>query len=311
MSENLNNQEIDFTGLVGRVAGEEMIKVAISEAAGALVIYDVDNIGKVNDAFGLEAGNKAIAFLGEILSNEDDAVSCHLGGDKFMSYFKNYTDEMAYEKVNNIIARFYMLKENEITTKSATLSAGVAMVEEGIDFAEADSRADKALYYVKQTGKAGASFYQDTEYTGESVADSEIQTIIDGKNSGSRHVGAMDIEYKYFSKLFEFLKNLSMRYDFKYSLLMVKLENKIGAPISADENEKAMLSLEQAIATTVRGVDINSRYGDSQFLTMLMETDEVIIKGIMDRVFNCFYNIYGVDYFKPVYEVVNFEAIKK
>ena len=70
MSENLNNQEIDFTGLVGRVAGEEMIKVAISEAAGALVIYDVDNIGKVNDAFGLEAGNKAIAFLGEILSNE-------------------------------------------------------------------------------------------------------------------------------------------------------------------------------------------------------------------------------------------------
>ena len=310
MNDNLNNQEIDFTGLIGRIAGEEKIKAAMKEADGALVIYDVDNIGKVNDAFGLEAGNKAIAYLGEILVNED-AVSCHLGGDKFMSYFKNYSDEMVYEKVNSIIAHFYMLKENDIITRSATLSAGVAMVEAGLSFEEADSRADKALYYVKQTGKAGASFYQDTEYTGELADASEIQTILDGKNGDSRHVGAMDIEYKYFSKLFEFLKNLSMRYDFKYSLLLVKLENKTGSPLSADENEKAMLSLEQAISTTVRGVDINSRYGDSQFLTMLMETDEVIIKGIMDRVFNSFYNIYGVEFFKPSYEVVNFEAIKK
>lgn len=306
-----DNEVLDFTGLMNREAGEAKIAAVMNEKDGALVIFDVDNIGKLNDAFGLKAGDKAIEFLADILKNEEGIVSCHLGGDKFMSFLPDYSDEQAYEKVNSIIAHFYMLKENDVTTRSATLSAGVALVTKGVSLAEADNRADKALYFIKQSGKAGVSFYQDTEFELEdSAEDSKLVDIIKGTDGNSSHVGAMDIDYKYFAKLYDFVKNLSMRFNLKYSLLMVKLENITGAPISADESEKAMVCLEQAISTTVRGVDINSRYADNQFLTILMESDRAQIKTIMERVFNCFTGIYGSENFKPSYEMVDIEAIK-
>lgn len=297
--------------ILNREIGEAKIAEAMKSADGALVLFDVDNIGKINSAFGNEAGDKAIAYLSDILCKESDAISCHLGGDKFMSFFANYSDEQAYSKVNNIIAQYYVLKEEDAITKAATLSAGVALVTKGVSLAEADNRADKALYFIKQSGKGAVAFYQDTEFDNEDDGDeSEIQTIVKGENGSSNHKGAMDVEYKYFAKLFEFMKNLSMRYDLKYSLLLVKLTNKTGAPVSADENEKAMLNLERAISTTVRGVDINSRYSENQFYTILMEADPAIIKTIMERVFNCFKEFYTEGYFEPSYELVDIQSLQ-
>lgn len=62
-----------------------------------------------------------------------------------------------------IFREFTETKEKDIEIRSATLSAGLCRSKSGDSFEECYTRADKALYYVKQNGKNHFAFYQEIE----------------------------------------------------------------------------------------------------------------------------------------------------
>ncbi len=56
---------------------------------------------------------------------------------------------------------------------------------------------------------------------------------------------------------------------------------------------------------TIRNVDIVTRYSSVQFLVLLFEVGNNDIVGIMDRIFNGYYRIYGSSKFVPSFTVAD------
>ena len=153
-----------LTGLPMRNRGENAIAQLMQQHRGCLVFMDMDNLKKINDIYGHKAGDRALKLLGNILKNDEDgSVACRLGGDEFLLFLPERNKEQSKEYVNRIFKEFKKETGKDVEIKAASLSAGLCMSKKGSSFEECYINADKALYYVKQNGKAGLFFYQQLQ----------------------------------------------------------------------------------------------------------------------------------------------------
>jgi diguanylate cyclase (GGDEF)-like protein len=138
----------------------------ISDKQQALLIIDIDGFKDINDRFGHLFGDAVIAELGHIIQDsfrESDIVG-RFGGDEFMVLFKNIGDVEVIrhkaEDMNRVLQRTYRNEQGDLYQVSASI--GIALSPQyGLHFAELFSKADQALYYVKEHGKNACSFYHD------------------------------------------------------------------------------------------------------------------------------------------------------
>lgn len=293
------------TGIMSRTTGEAEIARCMKEEPGCFVFFDMDNLKLINDTNGHEAGDRALHLLGGILlENSADSLCCRLGGDEFLFFMKNVTPEEAEERVRKIISGFNEKKTADAGIVAASLSAGMVMVTPADTYTVAYNKADKALYHVKQNGKCGCYFYRDVsaDLTNELV---DVNRLVRGiRNSGS-YQGAMDVEYRQFAKLYEFVTNLEKRFDQQFSLVMITLENPAGNAAQLEELEKSMFCMEQAIRQTIRNVDVLTRYSRQQFLIILLGADPEGVRTVVDRIFKGYYKMNGGSPFTPVWSMAD------
>lgn len=298
--------EIDITtGIMSRTAGETAIAKAMQEVGGCFVLLDMDNLKKINDTFGHAAGDRALRLVGETLSeNAGEALCCRLGGDEFVFFMKNASREEAEDRIHRIMGDFARKKEGDIEIAAASLSAGVVMCTPAETYAGVFNRADKALYHVKQNGKDGYSFFNvESEIAGNKKVDAD--KLVNGiHNSGSYH-GALDVEYRQFTRLYEYINNLEKRFSHPFKLILIELEANDGEAFRAEELEKAMYYMDQSIRQTIRNVDVVTRYSRKQFLVILVGADDDGVKIIIDRVFRGYYKMGGSGAFSPMYSVIS------
>lgn len=298
--------EIDVvSGLLGRSVGERAIAGAMQEEAGCFVFFDVDNLKKINDIMGHNAGDKALRLVGDtVLGHAKNCVACRLGGDEFLMFIKEVDREAAEERVTSIFNAFEEEKIKDPQIASASLSAGMVMSTPDDVYVDIYNKADKALYHVKQNGKAGYYFYTDDPDEAQRV-DVDIDKLIYGiKNSGS-YEGAMDVEFRQFAKVFEYIANLQKRYDHSSELLLITLQISKNEKAYIDELEHAMYCMEQAIKMTIRNVDVVTRYSSVQFLVILFEVKHSEIENISERITQVYYRICGHGKFTPKYTTVD------
>ena len=293
------------TGIMSRTTGEAEIARCMKEEPGCFVFFDMDNLKLINDTNGHEAGDRALHLLGGILlENSADSLCCRLGGDEFLFFMKNVTPEEAEERVRKIISGFNEKKTADTGIAAASLSAGMVMVTPADTYTVAYNKADKALYHVKQNGKCGCYFYRDVsaDLTNELV---DVNRLVRGiRNSGS-YQGAMDVEYRQFAKLYEFVTNLEKRFDQQFSLVMITLENPAGNAAQLEELEKSMFCMEQAIRQTIRNVDVLTRYSRQQFLIILLGADPEGVRTVVDRIFKGYYKMNGGSPFTPAWSMAD------
>ena len=289
------------TGLMSRTTGETAIAGSMKEDAGCLVFFDMDNLKRINDTNGHEAGDRALRLMGEILlENGEKCLSCRLGGDEFLFFMNNVTREEAEEKVRKIIGEFNEKKNADATISAASLSAGMAMCTPADSYTTTYNRADKALYHVKQNGKSDCCFYQDeADSFGNRLVD--VNSLVRGIRDSGSYQGAMDVEYRQFAKLYEYVTNLERRFDQHFRLIMITMENTAGEDIQLEELEKAMFCMEQAIRQTIRNVDVLTRYSRQQFLIILVGTDPEGVRIAVDRIFKGYYKMNGGSAFTPAW----------
>ena len=122
------------------------------------------------------------------------------------------------------------------------------------------------------------------------------------KNEGS-YEGALDVEYRHFEKLYEYIANLEKRFSHPFKLIVITLTPNAGVTPSATEQERAMFFMEQSIRQTIRNVDILTRYGRQQFLVILLGTDPEGVRTAVSRIFRGYYKMYGSGAFSPSYAV--------
>lgn len=306
MNNRKDTEQIDYlTGLPMRNLGEKQIAQNMQDNEGCLVFIDMDNLKKINDIYGHKSGDRVLKLLGEIISKcTENAISCRLGGDEFLFFLPNVTKDDVLKIVGNIFESFNEKKENDIEIRAASLSGGMCMSIKGDSFAECYAKADKALYYVKQNGKNGYSFYHQIQQdngqrkkTGE-----DLKQVVKALRQSGHYSGALGLDNREFSKIYEYMANLGERYKHTCHLVMITMDADAGNTMFIEKIEQALGCMETAIRSNIRNVDICTRYSSMQYLLILFEVGTDNISQVIKRIFNQYYKLYSENDFQPHYE---------
>ena len=306
--ETLKSERCDLlTGLLNRKIGEKEVAQAIHESSGCLAFIDLDNLKKINDIKGHLAGDYAIKSVGEVLADfTEDAIAVRIGGDEFLYYMKNVEKESAIARIENIEQAFEEKKKENPNLVFSSLSIGLCMTGKEDVYAEVLKKADKALYHIKQSGKAGHYIHTDTK-EGDNMKESVdlkriVKNLVDNRNMDV----SQNMEYRSFTKMYDFIHNLIERYGYQAQFLMLTIEPIDSNCFDIEEQEYAMKCMEKTIIEVLRNVDVSTRFSSEQILVVLLNTKSKDVEIIVNRIFGNFHKIYHKDLVKLSYDMVDF-----
>lgn len=153
-----------LTDLLNRGSFDRIFDLYTKENSNfALILIDVDVFKTVNDTYGHAVGDivlKKVAHLLTVTFRTIDYV-CRIGGDEFAIIMVEMTSDLSYtitEKIDEINRQLAITEEN---VPAVSLSVGVAFTDRKNPGKSQFTDADIALYYTKDHGKCGCSFYGD------------------------------------------------------------------------------------------------------------------------------------------------------
>lgn len=289
-----------LTGLWNREYTEMKVNEILSNGSdGTLLMIDLDNFKAINDNYGHQEGDRVLCMFADTLrefSSEDDVI-CRIGGDEFVAFLTNKTErleisDIASKMISSLNQRIQAMKYDVKTSVSIGIS--IANVD-GEEFSKLYSCGDKALYYVKNNGKNAYRFFSDNVKDEQKRALQNIDLtylgeILSRSDSGR---GAYMLDFGNFQHIYHFLKRFVER---EKTRVVSVLFNVVPANISnlptAEETAIALDILDQAIYTSLRRVDISTRYSSVQTIVMLLETDVENGEMVVNRIISNFEKLY-------------------
>jgi diguanylate cyclase (GGDEF)-like protein len=154
-----------LTGLSNRRALIEDAESGLAQVL-ALTIFDIDRFKTVNDAYGHMVGDAVLRSVGRMMQEELGALGlvARIGGEEFAVLALRTSLE---ELVARLIAFRDRLRTTPIligdVTLRVTVSAGVALRENGETFDRLYGLADRALYEAKAAGRNQIRFPSSIE----------------------------------------------------------------------------------------------------------------------------------------------------
>ena len=132
-------------------------------ANGALLVFDLDQLGRINDAFGHLAGDELLGTICirlRALLQENDLLG-RLGGGQFAALLKKAADRSAVEAVTrtliDAIAHPVAIHGSDVVTKAC---AGICLIPfDGSDSAALLRNADTAMHKAKTNGQGVYRFF--------------------------------------------------------------------------------------------------------------------------------------------------------
>lgn len=151
-----------LTGLFNKENAKKQIISRMKNEPGAkyaLVMLDIDFFKDANDNFGHSFGDETLIHLAKKLTSSirTGDIVARIGGDEFLIF-------MQYKAaLEPVIKRIYNALVGRFEQFELSISMGVAESEKvGEDYGQLLECADKALYYVKRSGKRHYRFYDDS-----------------------------------------------------------------------------------------------------------------------------------------------------
>lgn len=151
-----------LTDLLNRGSYDRIFELYSKESRDfALILIDVDTFKSVNDNNGHAVGDailKKVARLLTIAFRSVDYV-CRIGGDEFAIIMVEMTSDLDYTITEKITEVNRQLSSPDDSLPPVSLSVGVAFADRKNPGKSQFSDADSALYYTKEHGKHGCTFY--------------------------------------------------------------------------------------------------------------------------------------------------------
>ncbi|MCK5288118.1 MAG: GGDEF domain-containing protein, partial [Candidatus Omnitrophica bacterium] len=132
---------------------EELIKANSIKLPLSVMMIDVDDFKKFNDAYGHIQGDNALKELSAIIKENCRKIDilCRYGGEEFSLILPNNNKQDANllgERIRKSI------EQKEIISYNFTVSIGISSYpEDGLNKLTIINQADKSLYQAKRNGK--------------------------------------------------------------------------------------------------------------------------------------------------------------
>lgn len=146
-----------LSGLLNRRGFERLAeeKIARTSRCGdplAVAVFDLDHFKQINDSFGHDGGDQAIACFAARLRRHapDGAVIARLGGEEFAMLV---AVEIGEARDHAEAVRVSAMASAETSPLAPTTSAGVAQLSPGETLSGLLRRADQACYAAKSSGR--------------------------------------------------------------------------------------------------------------------------------------------------------------
>ncbi len=130
----------------------------------ALLVMDIDDFKHINDTYGHLYGDTVIEMAANTLNEVIGATGIvgRYGGDEFFAFIRENTDEQLCKKADEILKAFGKLHSG--SDEPVNCSIGIALgtsYDKNVTYKDMFDKADKALYYVKNTGKARWAIFDE------------------------------------------------------------------------------------------------------------------------------------------------------
>ena len=261
---------------------------------------------RTNDTMGHLAGDYALTTVGEVLTEfAQNAIVARLGGDEFLYYMCDVDWKQAIERIEAIQRRFVERKEESVYLSVSSLSVGMCITSPKDEFDVVLKNADKALYQVKRSGKCGYRFYEADVAGVKQKSSVDLERLVNNLKQQEAQSGALKVEYREFAKIYDFVCQLKKRYQYRMQLVMLTLNSLEKETLSIDEKEYAMNCMEKTIQSTLRTVDVSTRFGGEQFLIILMNVKPEEINIITTRIFEQFFKVYDKGQVEVQYDIAD------
>ena len=152
-----------LTGLATRWYLQEYLENTQNEENITCIYFDLDNFKQVNDTYGHQAGDRALAATAEMMQREfSDGFIARMGGDEFMVVVTGLrTPSQVESKVNNFMRNLLDYYKGVKFMRPLSVSAGIAQRKQGQEKSldRLIHESDIALYEAKKNGKACCKVY--------------------------------------------------------------------------------------------------------------------------------------------------------
>lgn len=150
-----------LTELHNRAAFEDAMRTLLPKAHAentplSLVVADIDHFKQVNDIWGHQSGDRAIASFGKLINEmvRGCDTAGRVGGEEFCIAVWNCPNEPAERLAERIRQAFAQLSHDGLNGDiRLTASFGVATVSADESYERLFARADEALYEAKSKGR--------------------------------------------------------------------------------------------------------------------------------------------------------------
>ena len=178
-----------LTGLATRWYLEEYIRSDQDEKNVTCIYFDLDHFKQVNDTYGHQAGDRALAATAEMMQRDfADGFCARMGGDEFMIVLLGQREASDVEaRVNSFMAALMEYYSGTKTMKALSVSAGIAQKTHGDD-KSIDTlihESDMALYEAKNSGRACCRIYSPSMETARGDENPGNYYLVDYENVGS------------------------------------------------------------------------------------------------------------------------------
>lgn len=305
ISENFKDEYDYLTQILNRRSGEYRIIEQLSKGEGALLVIDLDNFKLVNDTFGHLMGDHVLKQVADILKiQEKNHIVSRMAGDEFILFLRDVVcAEDVVKIVDSIMDTFSERCAKDDILAHTSLSIGIAFTtQEGKNYKQLFRCADRAMYYVKQNGKGGYSFYNSEESKCDNSTRIDLERLVNSIRHVNGAKGAYRVEYQQFIKISEFVENFTKRNHQGLQIVLLTIDFDRSIPMELEERDDLMRDLELSVAKALRSVDVCTRFSSSQMLLLLVDTSVSYVAPTVQRVLGQFYDLHNPSEIKVVYE---------
>ena len=288
-----------LTGLYNRSYAETTLPGALKENnVSTLFMIDINNFSEINEMYGHIAGDFALTSFADNVKQciKEDDILCRVGKDRFVLLVKGlHNKDEIRGLAQNILTKTTAGLRGNVFGNMVFVTIGIAIYpENGSTYELLYENADKASYHLKRNDKSAFEFFEDgkVEIANVTMTDiNHIRSMIEGKDYNFN--GVFHVEYDEFKRMYNYIARGVVRNHQSVQTVLFTLEINDTALYRKMIPDEAMNVLEAAVASSLRMVDVGTRYSSVQYIVILLDADFENGKKVAQRVMNKFYKMYA------------------